>query len=234
MISKWFHLKDSAITLRKQGISIKQIEFRLGIPRSTLSGWLKNIKLNKRQKQKLLKKWKGALVKARTKAVLWHNEQKLNHLKEAETKALDVLSKLNTENSSILDLALAMLYLGEGFKGTTTGIGNSDPMILKFFIAILIKNYGVPVNKLKCELHLRADQNPKKIKAYWSKELQLPLGNFGAVSIDKRTIGSVTYPTYKGVCIVRCGSVAITRKLLYISKIFCQRVIEQRARSSIG
>ena len=39
-----------------------------------------------------------------------------------------------------------------------------DPLILKFFIKALNKNYGITPNKIKCELHLRADQNPQKLK----------------------------------------------------------------------
>ena len=65
MISKWFELKDEAISLRKKGKSIRNIEERLKIPRSTLSGWLKNIELSKSQKKVLDKKWREALVLAR-------------------------------------------------------------------------------------------------------------------------------------------------------------------------
>ena len=53
MKSKWYELKENAIKLRQQGFSIGKIERDLGIPRSTLSGWLKNIKLTARQKELL-------------------------------------------------------------------------------------------------------------------------------------------------------------------------------------
>lgn len=220
--------------MRKKGTSIRDIGTRLKIPKSTLSGWLKHVKLSKRSKKILNKKWKQKLIANRKLAVVWHNAQKLNRLKHAESEAQDVLEKIDCQNPILLDLALAILYMGEGFKNDTTGMGNSDPIILKFFIAILNKNFNIPINKFRCELHIRADQNPIKIKQWWSKELGIPLSSFLSVSIDKRTIGSATYPTYKGVCIVRCGSVAIQRKLMYISKIFCQKIINQCVRSSIG
>ncbi len=53
MTSKWFKSKPEAVTLRKQGKSIKFIEKKLGIPSSTLSGWFKNILLTEKQKLKL-------------------------------------------------------------------------------------------------------------------------------------------------------------------------------------
>lgn len=128
-----------------------------------------------------------------------------------------------------------MLYLGEGFKGSSlTGIENSDPILLRFFVTILLNHYNISLKKVRRELHLRADQNPKKIKRYWSKELGIPLSNFLGTSIDKRTAGSTTYPTYKGVCVVRCGNVAMQRKLMYISSKFCQKIINQWAVSSVG
>ena len=82
-------------------------------------------------------------------------------------------------------------------------------------------------------MHLRADQNPILIKQYWSKELNIPLENFTSISVDKRTIGSSTYPTYNGVCVLRCGNIAIQRRLLYLARNFCKE-IANRAVSSVG
>src|SRR3989338_2598948 len=194
MKSKWFELKVKAINLRKKGKSIHYVERVLGIPRSTLSGWFKNIVLSKEQKEILDKNLKEGLVKARAKAIIWHNTQKEERLLRAKAQAQAILEKLDTNDSKTLDLALAMLYLGEGFKGTSTGIGNSDPLILKFFIAVLKKNYDISIEKVRCELHLRADQDPLKMQKYWAKELRVPLKNFTSVSLDQRTAGSVTYP----------------------------------------
>ena len=103
-------------------------------------------------------------------------------------------------------------------------MGNSDPLILNFFISGLQKVYQVPLADIKCELHLRADQNPNALKKYWSKTLGIPFINFGAAVTDIRTKGTATYPHYKGVCVVRCSRVAIQRKLLYIAKGFCEQI----------
>jgi hypothetical protein len=234
MISKWFKSKSLSIRLRKKGKSIKYINKKLGIPLSTLSGWFKDIKLTSKQKEKLERDREIGLIKARKKAKIWHNNEKQKRLKLAKKEAHKLISKINFSDERNLEIALAFLYLGEGFKNYSTAMGNSDPRILKFFISILRNNYQLKIENIKCELHLRADQDEKTIKGYWSKELKIPQKNFTKTSFDKRTNGSVTYSYYKGVCVVRCANVAIQRKLLYFSNAFCDKVIKMAERNKGG
>jgi len=223
MISKWFRYKTRAIELRQKGKSIKNIEKTLKIPRSTLSGWLKEIKLTDRQRQRLDKNWQNALVKARKKAVIWHNNQKKRRLIEAKRQALSVLSQIDTQNRHTLELSLSMLYLGEGDKTQQTSMGSSSPIILRFFIKALNNLYGIKRSDFKCEIHLRSDQNEKHIIQYWSKELKIPDDKFKACK-DKRIAKSKTYHTYKGVCVVRCGNIALQRKIVHLGQEFCKIV----------
>lgn len=226
MRSKWFNLKQEAISLRKIGNSIRDVEISLGIPRSTLSGWFKSVELTHRQKINLKNRHKENLIKAREKAIIWHNNQKINRIMDAERKADTLLLNIKS-NKNIIELGLAMLYLGEGAKKSpTTSIGNSDPLILKFFLKILTNIYEIKINKIAFYLHLRSDQNPRYMKKYWSGELNVPIERFGKVSIDKRTLKTKTYSHYKGVCVINCGNVAIQRKLVYIGRKFCKKTIE--------
>lgn len=230
MISKWADLKEVAIAQRMRGASVRDIEKKLGIPRSTLSGWFKNTKIPARYRERLRKRWEKALRLARKKAVLSHNTKKAERIEEAKLGAQKTLVCINTNDVQTIELALALLYLGEGSKKAVgTIMGNSDPLILNFFISALQRAYSVPLKDIKCELHLRADQNSNTMKKYWSKALGVPLSNFGASVIDFRTKGTKTYPHYKGVCVVRCSRVAIQRKLLYIARGFCEGVSNMRA-----
>lgn len=236
MISKWYELKNKALILRRKGKSIRAIEQQLSIPRSTLSGWFRNIKLSKKQKNILYENWQKALVGARKEAVKWHNQQKQNRLQEAKSKAIKTLQNIDTKDKAIIELALSMLYLGEGSRiNEETSMGSSNPLILKFFLSTLRTIDGFDDKKIKCQLSLRADQDPDKIKLFWSKELKIPIEKFGYIGIDKRTIGSKTYPDYKGVCLIRCSNVAIKRELIFISEMFCKKIIKNtRAVSSVG
>ncbi len=232
MKSKWYELKPSAIKLRKKGYSIRDIEKALKIPRSTLSGWLKDIKLTKKQKEELHNKWKTGLDKARKRAVIWHNQQKQCRIAQAKKQAELVLSKIDIDNKHILELALAMLYLGEGDKTKETNIGSSDLLILKFFIKSLETLFKISRLDITCQLHLRIDQDERKMIHYWSKELDIPKNKFRAYK-DKRTAKSRTYPHYKGVCVVRCGKVAIQRRIVHLSKKYC-KIVAAGSVSSVG
>ena len=213
--------------MRRRGVSTRDVEKRLGISRSTLSYWFRKVRLHPRFARRMKIRNKRALIKARIGAVKWHNGQKAVRLQQASHEANMTLSRLDCKNDDIAELALALLYLGEGMKTSGTALGNSDPLILRFFIKMIQRLYQVESADIKCELHLRADQDPIQLTRYWSKMLKVPIANFRKPSIDKRTIGRPTYAHYKGVCIVTCGRVAIQRKLVYIAATFCNKVIGQ-------
>ncbi|MBI5003490.1 hypothetical protein HZC00_00130 [Candidatus Kaiserbacteria bacterium] len=236
MRSRFEHLQQKAISMRKHGVSIRDIETRLGIPRSTLSGWFHKVTLSDHHRKLLRQRHDAALVHARTKAVRWHNTQKKTRMLIAKTEARSSLENIPIHQKEVTELALAMLYLGEGGKkdaGTT--MGNSDPMILRFFVDAISSLYGMSRDEFRCHLHLRADQDPIALTRFWSRALGIPRANFLKPLIDKRTVGSPTFPHYKGVCAVSCGRVAIQRKLMYIATTFCESIANgERAVSSVG
>ncbi len=112
MKSQWFHLKPEAIRLRKQGKSLPYIHTKLGIPKSTLSHWLKYVVLTNIQKMKLHQDWQDALIQARKGAVLWHNEEKAKRIQLAEMEGLSLLKEIDINDKNITELVLAILYLG--------------------------------------------------------------------------------------------------------------------------
>jgi hypothetical protein len=225
MKSKWYELKETAVALRKAGLSMTVIERRLGIPRSTLSGWFRTVEITEEQRLQLMKNSYDGWAKARVKAIESHRTQKALRLLAARKEAVKTLSKIELTDE-VLDLAFAMLYLGEGTKNGTTSLASSDPMILRFVLAVLRKNYALDASKVSCELHLRMDQDSDELKLYWSKELGVPPSRFKYVAFDKRSAGKPTYDHYKGVCVLQCRNIAIQRKLIYLYNLFCEKVEE--------
>jgi len=229
MKSKWLHLKDSALKMRKSGATFGQVESEFGIPKSTLSYWFKDIELSIEQKAAIKNSWKFAIKSTRRNAIKWHNQQKDARIQEAKIEAKRVVGQIDLSDVATLEIALAILYLGEGTKKSLdTSLGSSDPKILKFFVICMKKLYQIDFDQAKCYLHLRADQDELKVKKYWAKTLEIPSKNFRAVSFDKRTLGKATFPSYMGVCVVSYGRVAIQRRLMWISRLFCEKIATTR------
>lgn len=226
MRSRWFEYKEKIISLRKHGTSMGVIERNWGIPRSTLSGWFRNIELTEKQKQKIRNRASRVMAKARKKAVIWHHAQKEKRILEAKHQANLVLNNINFQNKNTLELALSMLYMGEGSKKGRTSMGNTNPVILKFFVESLYILYGIDRKNLKCELHLRMDQNAKRLKNFWSSQLKIPRKNF-SFTREKRPTKSKTYKSYKGVCAVECGRIDLMRRISFINEGFCSKILEQ-------
>ncbi|HEX6977399.1 MAG TPA: hypothetical protein VF185_03520 [Patescibacteria group bacterium] len=225
MRSQWYEYKNKSINLRQSGKSIGEIERKLGIPRSTLSGWLRGIELTPTQKQSLDRRVRASLKQARKKAVVWHHAQKEKRILEARHQASLVLSNINFQDKSLLELALSMLYLGEGTKKGRTSLGNTNPVILKFFVECLHILYGVDRKNLRCELHLRVDQDAEKLIRFWSAQLKIPRKNF-SFTREKRPVSSKTYETYKGVCAIECGRIDLMRRISFINEGFCSKILE--------
>lgn len=224
MRSQWYDQKESAIALRQIGMSVREIERKLGIPRSTLSGWFKSVPINDAQIARLRAKKEDGWAKARIKAAETHRANKALRLLKAKQDAAAILDRIDP-NDAIQELAFAMLYFGEGAKSNTTSIASSDPRILKFVLAVLANNYATTPDMVRCELHLRADQDIVETKTYWSATLNVPIENFRSTAVDQRSAGKKTYDHYKGVCVIYCGSIAIQRKLTCLYTEFCDRII---------
>jgi hypothetical protein len=205
------------------------IQEELGIPCSTLSGWFKNIVFTEDQINSMAENHLRNLTVARLKANKVHRVAKQMRIENAKDKAMLTLSRVAETNSDVLEIALAMLYLGEGAKADNgLRLGNSNPLIIKFYIDSLCSLYDIERNSFRAALHLRADQDEVALKEFWSININLPIEQFTYSIKDSRTIGRKTYSDYKGVCLIEGGGVAIQRKLMYLADMFCKRTIDAR------
>lgn len=216
--------KEAAIKLRKKGKSIRDIENILNIPRSTLSGWLRNVKLSKKQKKRLYKKWLAALVKARLKAAQVNRKARIERINTIKRNVKKFISKI-TVDKILGELIFATFYLAEGTKKENSiVIANSDPIVLKAFLNLFKYLYKPDKSKFRCCLHLRQDQSERQLKDYWSKTLNIPKSHFIKTQFDKRTI-KPTFKKYKGVCVVFYYDMNLQRRILYTGKDLLNKMI---------
>lgn len=221
------NLKSKAIKLRKQGYSYSEIIKKLKIPKSTLSGWVKEIQLNNSQKLKIKRRWLKKLEKAREKAAKTHRKNKKERLKKIDKKAERFVNNLHL-NNQLYKVFLAALYLGDGIKREgSVELGSSNPKIAKAFVLLLRKLYRLDESRLKCTVFARYDQIPEKLEKYWSKLLKIPRSQFYKTYLDKRTAGSKTYSQYKGVCLIRYTESAMQREIISIGNFLLEKIVQE-------
>lgn len=211
--------KQKAIAMRKRGMSYNQIKEKLGISKSTLSGWLYNMPLSEKRIRELQADSPIRIERYRN-TMRAKKEARLKEVYEKVSKDIGNLSKRD------LFIAGLFLYWGEGAKSTSSStiLTNTNPAMLKFFLNWL-KLFGVERKSLRVKLHLYSDMNIKKGIDFWSKELKIPKSQFRKTYIKKTSAKSITYKNGfgKGTCNVifenRLFWEYIMMGLKYLSKI---------------
>src|SRR5581483_1987150 len=214
---------EKARKLRTHGKTYGEIRklLQLNIPKSTLSWWCKDVVLPLNYSKRIAKLNLNNLNKARLIA------HEINKVKREEF--LEKLDKLNLpvskeiENLLTSKIALAMLCLGEASKynsKTSFYLGSSDPRIIVVFLELLKKCFDFDLEKVRCTIQCRADQNVKELEEYWMDVTKIPKRLFYKTRKDPRTVGKHTKKiSYKGVLRVNYLDTRVQLELESLSKL---------------
>jgi hypothetical protein len=161
--------KDLAFTLRRAGKSYNEIIAILGVAKSTLSNWFKDVDFSEDIKKTI------------TKQANQENSIRLKHLNKARGDILaahyiqaerEAIEELKENFNNPLFVAGIMLYWGEGDKlhKNHTRFTNTDPEMLKLFITFL-KQFGkFSDNDMRLAVFLYEDLNIEDCVTYWTKQ----------------------------------------------------------------
>lgn len=199
-------IREQAIKLRLEGKTYGQIKRELGIPKTTLSDWLKNLSLSQKQYKLLLENRQNSRDLATEKYRLTRANQRQTRLR----KILDYQAKtLIPLSEKEIFLAGAFLYWGEGEKTHgVISISNTDPKIMKFALYWMTTSLKIPKEQIKARLHLYKDMNSESEIEFWSEILELPKSQFKKPYIKKSNREGLTYKSFgHGTCRLYIGSV---------------------------
>lgn len=169
--------KNIAFNLRKQGKSYREIQKELGVSRSTLCDWFKNIEWSKHAKNTNNNK-NVILSKERLVRLNAGRKAKLDaYYAEAEEQAIKEFEIFKNEPLFMTGL---MAYAGEGNKMDKNHIkiSNSEFYINKFFIEFSVKYLGFKRENMKCALILYPDNDIEQCIERWSNEIGISRANF--------------------------------------------------------
>lgn len=193
-------IKQRVVELRQEGKTYGEIQKELGakIAKSTLSFWCKSVVLPDDYKLRVSKLLADGLNRSRAAALAKKQEMKEEYRQELIIKYSGLPGMMNDKRVALI--ALAMLCLGEGSKNEDLCLGSSDPRIIKLFLNLLKRCFLFNVEKVRCTVQCRADQDVEELKKYWIEVSGVPERLFYAARIDPRTVGKVTRKlNYKGV-----------------------------------
>lgn len=181
--------KIKAIELRKQGMSLRDIVKIVPVAKSTLSLWLKEVKLSKPQKQRLTQKrldaaLRGALKRkaeriAITKFIYQETEKDIGKISQRELWLMGV-----------------MLYWAEGAKqkeynpSCKVQFSNSDPRMIRLFVLWLKQICFISLDHLRFDIYIyeSAKKTQRELFDYWSKQIGIPKTSFKGLYFKKGNI----------------------------------------------
>lgn len=204
-----FKEKIAAINLRKKGRSYSEISEKLGVPKSTLSDWLKNIELTPQQKKRLMTKRQLAAYKG----------AKINQ-RYADKRRKIIIEKAKKEADELINnplfIAGLMLYWAEGNKRgrEVVRVTNSDPEIIRLMMRWFREICHVPEYKFGVSLYLHELHVRQDVRKFWSKITGIPLSQFGKDTIKPTIHSQRTNKLYEGVCRITICSADLFRRIM--------------------
>ncbi len=161
--------------LRKQGWSLNEIRQKIKVSKSSVSLWVRDIELTKKQKQKLSKKGiKKEIIEKRRKTRLIRENNRRQIIID---KAKSEVKRLSKRELWLIGIAL---YWGEGSKTLRSGVqfSNTDPRNIQLMMQFFRKYCGVPKNKFRGHINIHPHLDEKKAKTYWHNISGIPFKQF--------------------------------------------------------
>ena len=210
-------LRTQAESLRKEGLSYKEIQAKVPVSKSTLSTWCKNIPLTEAQIKRL-----GSLYDQQFRGAKANQKKAFENKKQIRENARLEIKNVNQE---MLKIAGAMLYWAEGNKKYSTALSNSDPALIIFYISWLTEILHIKPTQLNAGIHLHEGQNDQDEKLFWSKLTGIPLDNFHKTFYKPVGTGHRKNILYHGTIKIRVKGIG--------SEHLKQKIIQNRSESSI-
>jgi len=214
-------LREKALRLRKENKSYSQIKKELGVPKSTLSYWLKDYPLSREVINRLRATNEVRIEKFR-QTMQRKRQNRLNKIYNDEKINILPLSK-----KDILVAGLA-LYWGEGSKADWYKIAltNTNPQVLKFFLFWLKRIYKINRSDVKVALHLYNDMNIRNKILFWSKTLQIPVNRFIKPYIKSTSSQRINHKGAfgHGTCTIMINNVELKQKIMMQLKLLTEKI----------
>jgi len=166
--------RDAARKLRVEGYSLNEISRTLGVAKSSVSLWVRDIVLSESQENYLKEKgfYREAIERRRTSRLANEKEKREQVILAAEKS----ITKISSKQLWFLG---TMLYWAEGGKTQRlVRFSNGDPEMIKIMMAFFKRVCEVPDRKFRGYIHIHPHLDYIEAETYWSVISGIPLDQF--------------------------------------------------------
>ena len=197
--------------MRGGGISIIVIARKLGISKSSVSKWCRDIILTEEQFEKLRKNRGISLKTGQRMGAETNKNKRLHAIKMAEDWGKKLIKKISKRE---ILLIAAALYWSEGSKSDRTSgfiFVNSDPEMVLVMKLFLVNVLHIPSEDIVCSIQINRvhEKRIKTVLSFWKKLLHLKKSQFRKPYYVDTKINKIydNYENYYGICrlVVRRG-----------------------------
>ncbi|MFH1855218.1 MAG: hypothetical protein ABH810_02320 [bacterium] len=217
---------DKAALLRKQGLSYKSINEKLGVPKSTLSNWFSDEDWSNKIKNKLTDKRR---ITSSLQAKKMAEQNKINFAEKVRHFRERARQEYALHKDSNLFQAGLMIYLGEGdnkFDHSLVRLSNINPKIILIFMQFLSQVCNVEIIKIKATMILYKDLNENICKTYWNQFLNLSPENFYKTQyiIGRHKKRRISY----GICNISVSDRELKEKIYVWTELLSEQLTGRR------
>lgn len=215
-------VKQKAKKLREEGNSLFFISQSLGISKSTLSVWLKNVPLN----DLALEKINNKKYLSQQKAILTKHKQVLARKAGINKKVKSFFNRFDFSQEQ-LKIICSLLFWTEGSKsGSFVSFINSDPKMIQLFLFTLRRAFIIDEKKLRGLVHLHEYHDRAWTEKYWSDVSGIPLSQFSKSYLKSNT-GKRKKEGYFGSFRVRYYDVRVAEELTSIYTMLSELILRR-------
>jgi hypothetical protein len=212
MLYSMRHDKEKALELYRSGLSYGDISKKLLVSKSTLSLWFrKEQDLQSTKHQNISRRVAASIENLRK-----HNKKRRETLDALYSRAeYEAKNEFEQNSKNPLFIAGVCLYWGEGDKISKNGfrIANSDPRLIRLFIAFLIKFCNAEKARIRAAILMYPDMDEERTRKYWRDNIFLGKEHFTrTVRVERRNAGVIRIGN--GVCTINYSSTFLKKKML--------------------
>lgn len=206
-----YELKAKVQALRREGISVNEIKDQLGISKSTVCFWCREIVLTEVQYKKIKKEHILRTQKGRLIGAQMNKNKRLDAINLADVWGRKMIKKISKRELLLIATAL---YWSEGSKSDRTSgfiFVNSDPEMILVMKLFLIEVLKIPSKDIVCSIQINRihEKRIEKVLSFWKKLLHLRNSQFRKPYYVNTKISKVydNYENYYGICrlVIRRG-----------------------------